>query len=95
VRIPIVTGIGLARNRTIVLSADAVIAIDGGYGTLSEIAFALQAGKPVVGLGTWSFSSNGAEDQAVQRAGDPVQAVEWAIAAVAKSLRTDSERING
>ena len=81
VRIPIVTGIGLARNRTIVLSADAVIAIDGGYGTLSEIAYALQAGKPVVGLGTWSFSSNGAEDEAVQRAGDPVQAVEWAVAA--------------
>jgi uncharacterized protein (TIGR00725 family) len=81
VRIPIVTGIGLARNRTIVLSADAVIAIDGGYGTLSELAYALQAGKPVVGLGTWSFSSNGAEDEAIRRAGDPVQAVEWAIAA--------------
>lgn len=86
IRIPIVTGIGLARNRTIVLSADAVIAIDGGYGTLSEIAYALQAGKPVVGLGTWSFSSNGAEDEAIKRAGDPMQAVEWAMEAAGREL---------
>lgn len=86
IRIPIVTGIGLARNRTIVLSADAVISIDGGYGTLSEIAYALQAGKPVVGLGTWSFSSNGAEDEAIKRAGDPMQAVEWAMEAAGEEL---------
>jgi hypothetical protein len=62
---------------------------------LSELAYALQAGKPVVGLGTWSFSSNGAEDEAIRRAGDPVQAVEWAVAAAGESLRADSERING
>jgi len=81
VQIPIVTGIGLARNRTIVLSADAVIAIDGGYGTLSEIAYALQAGKPVVGLGTWSISSNGVEDVAIRRVDDAVEAVRWAVEA--------------
>jgi hypothetical protein len=83
VQIPIVTGIGLARNRTIILSADAVIAIDGGYGTLSEIGYALQAGKPLVGLGTWNISRGGIEDAAIARAEDAREAVEWAIEAAA------------
>jgi hypothetical protein len=50
VDIPIVTGLSDARNVIIVRSADGVIAVDGEYGTLSEIAFALKFGKPVVGL---------------------------------------------
>ena len=54
VGIPIPTGIGSARNRAVVLSGFVVCAIDGGYGTLSEIAFALQAGKPVCAIGEWS-----------------------------------------
>lgn len=53
VDIPIVTGLGEARNSIIVRTADALIAIGGKYGTLSEIAFALSFGKPVVGLNTW------------------------------------------
>jgi len=48
--IPIVTGLNDARNVIIARSADGVIAVDGEYGTLSEIAFALKFGKPVVGL---------------------------------------------
>ncbi|MDZ7265101.1 MAG: TIGR00725 family protein [candidate division KSB1 bacterium] len=51
--IPIVTGMGEARNLIIVRSADALIAIGGRYGTLSEIAFALALGKPVIGCHTW------------------------------------------
>jgi len=47
------TGLGEARNALVVQTADALIAIGGEYGTLSEIAFALKAGKPVAGLGTW------------------------------------------
>lgn len=47
------TGLGEARNALVVRAADALIAIGGAYGTLSEIAFALKAGKPVAGLGTW------------------------------------------
>ena len=47
------TGLGEARNALVVRAADAVIAVGGGYGTLSEIALALKAGKPVIGLGTW------------------------------------------
>ena len=53
VDIPIVTGFGEARNIIIVRSADALIAVGGKYGTLSEIAFALSFGKPIVGLHTW------------------------------------------
>ena len=45
--------IGEARNALVVRAADALIAVGGAYGTLSEIAFALKAGKPVAGLGTW------------------------------------------
>jgi uncharacterized protein (TIGR00725 family) len=50
VDIPIVTGLSDARNVIIARSADGVIAVDGEYGTLSEIAFSLKFGKPVVGL---------------------------------------------
>ena len=53
VDVAIPTGLGEARNALVVRAADALIAIGGAYGTLSEIAFALKAGKPVVGLGTW------------------------------------------
>ena len=56
VQIPVATGMGIGRNIIIIRSARAVLAIDGKYGTLSEIAFALQLGKPVVGLSTWDVS---------------------------------------
>lgn len=54
--IPIVTGLGYARNIIVVQSSEVVIAIDGKYGTLSEIAYALQFNIPVVGLQTWDIS---------------------------------------
>ncbi len=53
VQIPIVTDLGQARNVVLVRTAEAAIAISGGYGTLSEIALALKMWKPVVGLKTW------------------------------------------
>lgn len=82
VEFPIVTNMGFARNTVIVLTADAVIAVDGSYGTLSEIALALGHGKPVVGLDTWHISKpGGREDERIMRASDPVDAVEQAIAA--------------
>ena len=56
VDIPIVTSIGEARNVMVVKSAQTVIAIGGGYGTLSEIAYALKSRIPVIGLNTWSLS---------------------------------------
>lgn len=70
VDIPIVTGFGEARNIIIVRSADALIAVGGRYGTLSEIAFALSFGKPIVGLHTWQnlgqFIQVDRPDQAVE-----------------------------
>ena len=79
VRIPIVTGIGYARNVAVVKSAQAVIAIDGSYGTLSEIAHALQSGIPVVGLNTWSLSIDGQVDNSIITAANPKEAVKRAI----------------
>ncbi len=55
VKIPLATGIGSARNKIIVESSQALIAIAGAYGTLSEIALALDAGKKVIGLDTWDI----------------------------------------
>lgn len=82
---PIVTNLGAARNALVVLSADAVIAIDGNYGTLSEIAMALIHGRPVVGLGTWRLTrGDGVEDDRVIRAESPSEAVERAIAAASE-----------
>ena len=56
VSVAVATGIGELRNGLVVRSADAVVAIAGGHGTLSEIALALKAGKPVVGIGTWEIA---------------------------------------
>jgi len=79
VQIPIATGMGHARNVAVVKSAQAVIAIDGSYGTLSEIGHALQNGIPVIGLGTWSLSRNGQPDEAIIVAKNPAKAVEIAL----------------
>ena len=84
VRIPIVTGLGYARNSIVVRSAQAVIAIDGEYGTLSEIAYAVQYGIPVIGLNTWSLCKDGEFADTITIASDAVDAVEKAIAAAGK-----------
>jgi len=55
VDVPIATGLGEARNVLVVRAADALIAVGGEFGTLSEIAFALKTGKKVIGLGTWDL----------------------------------------
>ena len=79
VQIPIVTGIGYARNVAVVKSAQAVIAIDGSYGTLSEIAYALQGGIPVIGLNTWSFTKDGQTENPIIQADNPKDAVDKAL----------------
>ena len=53
--IPIATGLAYTRNTLVVGCADVVVALQGSYGTLSEIAFALNAGKPVISLGSWKI----------------------------------------
>ena len=79
VRIPIVTGVGYARNISVVKSAQAVIAIGGSYGTLSEIAYARQSDIPVIGLDTWSLSRKGQPDNSIIRVQDPIEAVNRAL----------------
>ena len=69
--IPIVTGLGIGRNVIIARTANALIAVGGEYGTLSEIAFALQMGKPVVGIKTWDIKGV----VAVENAADAVERV--------------------
>jgi len=86
VDIPIVTAMGYARNVIVVHTGEAVIAIGGAFGTLSEIGHALGDGIPVVGLKTWPLSQNGngqTVDGAIIQAHDPVDAVEKALAAAA------------
>jgi uncharacterized protein (TIGR00725 family) len=61
VQVVIPTGLGELRNGLVVRAADVVVAIGGAYGTLSEIALALRAGTPVLGLGTWNI--DGVEHQ--------------------------------
>ena len=81
VDISICTGIGYARNSIVVKSGSAVIAIDGAFGTLSEIAHALGDGIPVIGLNTWTISRRGEIDNSINVAYDPIEAVNMAIEA--------------
>lgn len=84
--IAIPTGLGYARNTVIVKTGDAVIAIAGAFGTLSEIGHAVADDKTVIGLNTWELSREGTPDTAIVRAGTPASAVKLAIAA-AKEAR--------
>jgi hypothetical protein len=87
VQIPIVTGLGEARNVIVVKSAQAVIAIGGKYGTLSEISYALKNGIPVIGLNTWSLSRNGRKDKSVIPAQSPTEAVDKALDLITKKSK--------
>jgi uncharacterized protein (TIGR00725 family) len=79
VTIAVATGLGEARNAIVVRTADAVIAVHGEFGTLSEIALALKMGKPVVGIGTWELGKEGEPVDAIVRAVDAKDAVAQAV----------------
>ena len=72
VDVAVATGMGELRNGLVVRCADAVIAVGGEYGTLSEIALALKAGKPVAGVETWEIDG-------VRAAGDAREAVAFVL----------------
>lgn len=72
--VAVATGLGELRNGVVARSVDAVIAVGGAYGTLSEIAFALQAGKSVFALHSW-------EIEGVHPVATPPEAVTAALAA--------------
>ncbi len=70
--LPVATNIGYLRNAMVVLNSDVVIAVDGSYGTLSEIAYAMIYGIKVIGLETWDV-------EGVEVANSPSEAVEKAF----------------
>jgi uncharacterized protein (TIGR00725 family) len=80
--VSIPSGMGEMRNALVVRTADAIIAIHGEFGTLSEIALAMKTGKPVIGLSTWEFSKPDTDSDALDRARTPKEAVDKAVAAV-------------
>jgi uncharacterized protein (TIGR00725 family) len=77
----IATDMGQARNAIIVRTADAVVAVGGEYGTLSEIAMALKMGKRVVAISSWDIASKGEQDDKIVRTETPEEAVEAAMGA--------------
>ncbi len=85
ITVPIATGMGYARNVLVVRSSQALIAVSGGYGTLSEIALALKMGKEVFGLYTWKHIPG------IEHAATVEGAVERAFETVASSARTQVE----
>ncbi|HVA74976.1 MAG TPA: TIGR00725 family protein [Acidimicrobiales bacterium] len=80
VDISVPTAMGEGRNILVVRSAQAVIALGGEYGTLSEIALALRANIPVVGLATWNLTrGTGVPDSGIVYVDDPVEAATTAL----------------
>lgn len=76
----IATGMGRGRNTIIAITCDAMIAVDGGYGTLSEVAQALNHGRPVVALGSWELDKAGKVDpDLLIHASTPEEAVRAAL----------------
>jgi hypothetical protein len=80
------TGLGEGRNVLLVRASDALVAVGGGFGTLSEIALALRVGVPVVGLRTWSLELAGRPVDAFPVAEDPDEAARLVLEAAAARL---------
>ena len=78
--VAIPTGLGELRNGLIVRAADALIAVGGAYGTLSEVALALKTGVPVIGLGTWAIDG-------IEIVETPREAVDRALERVGRDAR--------
>lgn len=82
IQLPIYTGLGQARNQVVVLAANAVVAVCGGWGTLTEIATAAKHGVPVVALRSWRLAPpESAPGANLIEAATPAEAVARAIAA--------------
>jgi uncharacterized protein (TIGR00725 family) len=84
VDVAVPTGLGEGRNALVVRTADALVAVAGEFGTLSEIALALKLGRPVVGLGTWELVRDGRPVEAIVAVSTPAEAAEQALALARK-----------
>jgi uncharacterized protein (TIGR00725 family) len=79
------TALGEGRNVLLVRASDALVAVGGGFGTLSEIALALRVGLPVVGLATWALALAGEPVDAFPVAQSPEEAARLAVQAASRS----------
>jgi len=79
VDVAIATGMGEMRNALLVRATDALVAVAGEFGTLSEMAFALKTGVPVVGISTWELARDGHAVDAIDRVDSAREAVETAV----------------
>ena len=79
VDVAVPTGLGEGRNVLVVRAADALVAVEGEFGTLSEIALALRLGTPVVGLGTWELARDGRPVDAIVAVATAAEAAEKAM----------------
>jgi uncharacterized protein (TIGR00725 family) len=78
--VAIATGLGHARNVILARTADGVVALGGGLGTLSEIALALRNGLPTIGIKTWRFDRDGRTEPELPIAANPEEALDWLFA---------------
>ncbi|MFP4497320.1 MAG: TIGR00725 family protein [Vulcanimicrobiota bacterium] len=76
------TGLGEARNTLVVRACQALIAVEGSFGTLSEIAFALKLGRPVIGLNTWQLADSRGRTAPLILSDNPQQAVLLALKSI-------------
>jgi len=82
ISVPVVTAMGHARNVILVHSAEALVAVAGSYGTLSEVALALKIGVPVASLDSWHPRRAGHPEPPITTFTEPEAAADWAIAMV-------------
>jgi uncharacterized protein (TIGR00725 family) len=85
--VPVITGMGSARNIIVARTANAIIAAGGSYGTLSEIAFGLMLGRPVVGIGTWELRDGSGREAPIVRVDSAKEAVQRCEELVAVTRR--------
>jgi uncharacterized protein (TIGR00725 family) len=90
----VATGTGHARNLAVVASGEAVIAVGGEWGTLSEIAYARKLGRPVVAIQSWTLRNRAGTDLEIVEAETAEEAVSAALARSARSAVAGSERQN-
>lgn len=90
IAVPIVTDLGHARNVVLVHSSEALIAIGGSYGTLSEVALALKIGLPVATVNSWRMERPGHPEPAIAVFDDPAAAARWALEAADRGRAGDS-----
>ena len=70
IKVPIATNMGISRNALLAYNCDVAIAISGKYGTLSEISYALQLEKPIIGLHSWNMND-------LRNVNDPIEIIEF------------------